>query len=160
MKTEIWGADGGHIGSFSRSEHGGKDGTIFQAEITCLGVKHFDAWWHYVLAMFHQEIDKLQEPKEVENAISASITLRQATARKMLSVRLANALHAHFGKEKYDSMSLAELVDAFGGYPLPPEFEREFLRWPNVGRKALNEIKALLSRVEQPSKGTVTKEGL
>ena len=83
--------------------------------------------------------------------IPASLKLGQMVPRKLMSVRLANLLSEHFGKDKAANITLGEMQSSFGGYPLTPEFEKEFLLWRNAGRKALNELKDLLASMEGAS---------
>lgn len=61
MKTDIWGTDGAHVGTFAFDDIGGKDMAVFQVSITVCGTKNFDFWWHYVLGQYHKALEQIEE---------------------------------------------------------------------------------------------------
>jgi hypothetical protein len=91
--------------------------------------------------------------EEANEPLSPEMTLSQLSAAKLASVRLINVLHhsSDFGGRKPEEITLGQIHGAFG-FPISDEAGRRFLMQPNAGRKALNELRDLLSRVQQPSR--------
>lgn len=87
--------------------------------------------------------------EEASEPLSPDMTLHQAGIAKLISVRLANAFHnsADFDGRKSDEITLGQIRDKIG-FPITDEAAHRFLRMPNVGRKALNELRDLLGRIE------------
>lgn len=82
--------------------------------------------------------------------LSPGLTLGQALAAKVISVRLANAFLASAGFEgrKPDEITLGQIRETIG-FPISEEAARRFMMMPNVGRKALNELRELFGRIQQ-----------
>lgn len=91
--------------------------------------------------------------EEVNESLSPEMTLRHLSAAKIASVRLINVLHnfPDFGGRNPEDITLGQIRDKIG-YPISDEAGRRFLKHPHAGRKALNELRDLLSRVQQPSR--------
>lgn len=94
--------------------------------------------------------------KPTNAEILPSFTLDQRGARKLISVRLSNLLRENIGRDKIKDMSLEDMLKSLGGFPLTPEFESNFLLWPNTGRKALNELREIFSQISTDSEGNKT----
>ena len=84
--------------------------------------------------------------------ISSSLTIRQLSARKNISVRLANCLLNYFDK-KPDGLTIGDVKAEFE-IPLLPEVEKKLMQMPQFGRKALNELKDILENVINQSSQT------
>lgn len=96
-------------------------------------------------------IDKFLAFYEEEDSqpLPPGMTMHQALLAKLVSVRLANAFHncADFEGRKSEEITLGQIRDKIG-FPVTDEAAHRFLGMPNVGRKALNELRELLSRIE------------
>lgn len=97
-------------------------------------------------------IDKFLAFYEEESGepLSPGMTLQQAIMAKRMSVRLANALHASADFEglQAEEFTLGKIRDTIG-HPITDEAAIRLMKMPNVGRKALNELRDLLGRIQQ-----------
>src|SRR4051794_16161957 len=104
-KHELWGTDGGHIGTIAVDATGGKEMGIVQGSITVCAWKNFDFWWHDVYSRVR---DMIEDGEPMPEGLDGSITLDAALRQKLISVRSVNNL-CHFTGRKLAEITLAEV---------------------------------------------------